>query len=50
MARYDFNDRLSAQLNIDNLTNKKTYGMFDAYDQITYGAPRSATVSMKYRF
>lgn len=50
MARYELSKQLSAQLNIDNLFNKTYYAMFDAYDQITYGAPRSATLSMKYRF
>ncbi|HYP69613.1 MAG TPA: TonB-dependent receptor, partial [Variovorax sp.] len=50
MARYDFNPRLSLQLNVNNVTDKKYYGMFDAYDQITFGEPRSATVTMNYRF
>jgi len=50
MARYDFNPKLSLQLNIDNVTNKKYYGMFDAYSQLTYGEPRAATVTMNYRF
>lgn len=50
MARYDFTPQLSAQLNINNVTNRKYYGMFDAYSQITYLAPRNATLTMKYRF
>lgn len=50
MARYEFGKRVSAQLNINNLFDKTYYGMFDAYSQITYGAPRSATLSMKYTF
>ena len=50
MARYDFNPRLSLQLNVNNVTDKKYYGMFDAYDQITFNEPRSATLTMNYRF
>ncbi|MDM0043867.1 TonB-dependent siderophore receptor [Variovorax dokdonensis] len=50
MARYDFSPQLSLQLNINNVTDKKYYGMFDAYDQITYAEPRSATLTMNYRF
>jgi outer membrane receptor for ferric coprogen and ferric-rhodotorulic acid len=50
MARYDFGKQLSAQFNVNNLFDKTYYGMFDAFSQLTYGAPRSATVSMKYRF
>ncbi|MDM0005759.1 TonB-dependent siderophore receptor [Variovorax sp. J22G73] len=50
MARYEFTPRLSAQLNINNATNRKYYGMFDAYSQLTYLAPRNATLSVKYKF
>lgn len=50
MARYDIGKQLSAQLNVNNLFDKTYYGMFDAYNQMTYGAPRSATVSLKYKF
>ena len=50
MARYDFSKQLSAQLNINNLFDKTYFSMFDAYDQMTYGAPRSVSLSMKYKF
>ena len=50
MARYEFSKQLSAQLNINNLFDKTYFNMFDAYDQITYGAPRSVSLSMKYKF
>lgn len=50
MARYDIGKQLSAQFNVNNLFDKTYYGMFDAFSQMTYGAPRSATVSLKYRF
>ena len=50
MARYDITPRLSAQVNIDNAFDKKHFGMFAAYGAITYAAPRTASVSLKYRF
>lgn len=50
MARYDFSKQLSAQLNVDNVFDKKHFGMFAAYGAITYGAPRTATLTLKYRF
>lgn len=50
MARYQFTDRLSAQLNIDNVFDQKYRRMFDAFAQTTYGAPRSATLSARYTF
>ncbi len=45
MARYEISDNLSAQLNANNVTDKKYLDIFDAY-----GAPRSITASAKYRF
>ncbi len=50
MARYEFSKQLSGQLNINNVLDEKYLGMFAAYGAITYGAPRNATVSLKYRF
>lgn len=50
MARYQFTNQLSAQFNVDNLFDKKYFRMFDAFSQMTYGAPRSATLSMRYTF
>ena len=50
MARYEINKNWSAQLNVDNLTDKKHLAMFAAYNQITYGAPRRVTAALKYRF
>ena len=50
MARYQFTPQLSAQLNVGNVFDKKYFRMFDAYSQITYGEPRSATLSMRYTF
>lgn len=50
MARYEFNRQLSAQLNVNNATDRKTFAMFAAFNQITYGAPRNASLTLRYRF
>ena len=50
MARYEFSKQLSAQLNINNVFDKKYFAMFDAYSQMTYVAPRNATLKMTYKF
>lgn len=50
MARYDITKQLSVQLNVNNALDKKHFGMFAAYSAITYAAPRTASVSLKYRF
>lgn len=50
MARYEFTKQLSAQLNINNALDEKYVGMFDAYGAITYGAPRNATLTLRYKF
>ncbi len=50
MARYDFSEQWAAQLNINNVFDETYYGMFDAFSQFTYGAPRNAMLSMHYKF
>ena len=50
MARYAISKDLSAQLNVNNVFDKTYYGMFAAYNQFTYGAPRNATLSLRYKF
>ena len=50
MARYDFSKALSAQLNFNNVTDRNTFAMFAAYNQITYAAPRNASLTLRYRF
>ncbi|WP_367065894.1 TonB-dependent siderophore receptor [Oryzisolibacter sp. LB2S] len=50
MARYDLSRQLSLQLNVNNVTDKSYYGMFAAFSQFTYGAPRNATVALRYKF
>ena len=50
MARYEITRQLSAQLNVNNAFGRKHFGMFSAYGAITYAAPRSATLTLKYAF
>ena len=50
MARYDINAQWTAQLNVSNLLDKKHYGLFDAFDQISYGEPRNVSLSLRYKF
>jgi len=50
MARYEFSPQLSAQLNLDNVTDKTYFGMFAAYGGVNYRAPRSASLTVRYRF
>lgn len=50
MARYNINNNLSAQLNLDNAFDKKHFGMFAAYGAITYAAPRTTSLTLKYKF
>ncbi|MDF3605795.1 TonB-dependent receptor [Paracoccus sp. DMF-8] len=48
MARYDINDQWSAQLNVNNLFDKSYYNT--PYEQITYGQPRNAMLTLVSRF
>jgi outer membrane receptor for ferric coprogen and ferric-rhodotorulic acid len=49
MARYRINQNLAATLNVNNLFDKKYYaGMAGSYGH--YGAPRNATVTLRYDF
>ncbi|MCH4248943.1 MAG: TonB-dependent siderophore receptor [Acinetobacter populi] len=50
MARYQINSDFSAQLNINNLFDQDYYGIFPAYAQTTWGAPRNATLTLRYKF
>ncbi|HEY9272198.1 ferric-rhodotorulic acid/ferric-coprogen receptor FhuE [Achromobacter sp.] len=49
MARYDFNSRLSAQLNLNNLFDKKYY-LGGVGNQVYYGEPRSVFVNLTAKF
>lgn len=50
MARYDFNEHLTTQLNVDNLFDEEYFGQIGFYDQLSFGRPRSYNASFSYRF
>lgn len=50
MARYAFDERLSAALTVNNLLDKKYYTIFSWYSTYTWGAPRSASLNVTYKF
>lgn len=50
MARYEFSDRLSATLNVNNLVDKRYYTIFSWYSTYTWGEPRNVRLAMTYRF
>ena len=49
MARYQITPKLTAQLNGDNLLDKKYY-VIDEYGNLYYGQPASGTISLSYSF
>lgn len=51
MARYEFNEQLSATVNVNNLFDKKYItSVSDWWYSGYYGAPRSVALNMKYKF
>lgn len=50
MARYAFTPQLALQLNVDNAFDEEYFGMFAAYNALTYGSPRNVTATLRYRF
>ncbi|MBN7796595.1 TonB-dependent siderophore receptor [Parahaliea mediterranea] len=50
MLRYDFTDRLSAQLNVQNALDETYYSQIGFYRQLEFGAPRDYRLSFNYRF
>jgi outer membrane receptor for ferric coprogen and ferric-rhodotorulic acid len=49
MARYDFTDKVSATLNLNNVTDRKYISSL-YWDQGYYGAPRNATLALNLRY
>ena len=49
MARYQVTDQLSTTLNLNNLFDEKYYAGF-AGNYGHYGAPRNATMNLRYDF
>ncbi|KJS25303.1 MAG: porin [Hyphomonadaceae bacterium BRH_c29] len=50
MARYDFNDHITLQANVENLFDETYYSQISYFSQYRYGAPRNYTVSLTYRY
>ncbi len=50
MARYEINENLQVQANIENLFDKTYYSQIGFYSQYRYGAPRNFTLGATYRF
>ncbi|WP_250463340.1 TonB-dependent siderophore receptor [Microbulbifer litoralis] len=50
MARYQFTEQLSGQLNVDNLLDEEYYSQIGFYNQLEYGEPRNFNASLNYRF
>ncbi len=50
MARYQFDERLSASLNVNNLLDKRYYTIFNVYSTYTWGEPRNVRLAVTYRF
>ena len=50
MARYQFSDQLSAQVNVDNLLDENYYSQIGFYTQLAFGEPRNYTLSVQYEF
>lgn len=50
MARYRFDKSLSAQLNVNNLMDRKYYSQIGFYSQGAWAAGRSATLTMRYQY
>ncbi len=50
MARYEVNDHLRFQANLENLLDKTYYSQIGFYSQYRYGAPRNYTLGATYRF
>ena len=48
-AGYQFNDNFSAQLNINNLLDKKYYSNVGFYDGVNWGEPRNVRLSLRWK-
>jgi len=50
MASYDLNERLSAQINVDNLLDETYFNQIGFFNQLGFGEPRNVTVTLNYAF
>ncbi|NVZ52696.1 TonB-dependent siderophore receptor [Pseudomonas sp. B6002] len=49
MSRYQFDEHLSASLNVNNLFDKKYYERVGFYNGVYWGEPRSVTLALDWR-
>ena len=49
MSRYQFNEHVSASLNVNNLFDKKYYERVGFYNGVHWGDPRSITLAMDWK-
>ncbi|MFC3051758.1 TonB-dependent siderophore receptor [Kordiimonas pumila] len=50
MARFEVNEQISLQANVENLFDKTYYSQIGFYSQLAYGEPRSFSVKAQYKF
>jgi outer membrane receptor for ferric coprogen and ferric-rhodotorulic acid len=51
MARYDIHPKLSLQVNVNNLLDKKYYSnQIEVFQNVIYGAPRNVLATLRYTF
>lgn len=50
MARYPITDRLSLQVNADNIFDKKYYSQIGFYDQLAFGRPADVKATLRFAF
>ena len=50
MARYQVSERVSVQVNLNNLLNKKYYSQIGFYNQGAWGAPRNVMATLSYKY
>jgi outer membrane receptor for ferric coprogen and ferric-rhodotorulic acid len=50
MARYEFSEHMTTQVNVDNLLDEEYFGQIGFYNQLSFGRPRSYNMEVSYRF
>jgi len=50
MARYEINQNLRVQLNVNNLLDKAYYRNVGFYDGVHWGEPRNITATLRAKF
>ncbi|MFA7520992.1 hypothetical protein, partial [Shewanella sp.] len=50
MASYAFTEQLKLSANLHNALDKSYYSQVGQYSQFQYGTPRSASLTLDYRF